>query len=175
MSQARRTWEVVYRAVITSLQLLDDYRTVMGDRKWEWTRSLTWSRLRQLIDLSCRPHQTRTRVHSTISIGAVHEKRKYCLIFIKEQVKGHSMIAGSVRSLEKQKVKWWQWSQIATRREYYNLVSPRFFSQFYHVPHWRWNKYSRVHCANEHVRPITIQWGNNTITVLHIPFEKKQR
>lgn len=30
MSQARRTWEVVYRAVITSLQLLDDYRTVMG-------------------------------------------------------------------------------------------------------------------------------------------------
>lgn len=30
MSQARRTWEVAYRAVITSLQLLDDYRTVMG-------------------------------------------------------------------------------------------------------------------------------------------------
>jgi hypothetical protein len=29
MSQARRTWEAAYRAVITSLQLLGDYRTVM--------------------------------------------------------------------------------------------------------------------------------------------------
>lgn len=73
MSQARRTWEVVYRAVITSLQLLDDYRTVMGIENGSGralSRDLAAPSTNRPL-LSCRPHRARTRVRSMISIGAV--------------------------------------------------------------------------------------------------------
>lgn len=64
MSQARRTWEVAYRAVITSLQLLDDYRTIMGIENGSGRSHVN----RQIIiDFSCCLHYVDNNTHLTIS------------------------------------------------------------------------------------------------------------
>lgn len=80
MSQARRTWEVAYRAVITSLQLLDDYRTVMGIENGSG-RSHVIVPLCQLINSRC------LRLYVFSRSYARHTRMCYVCIFVEKTKK----------------------------------------------------------------------------------------